>query len=488
MRTSGDCWTGVLMAAVTGAMLVAPAAPAQPESPVSDLDRAVAAYRKVDPELLKDPSESKRSMAEMEAAWEKLEAAGETIHKAGTGGVARLKAELRKLDNTTEKDDFFKLSAASMLYAANGLAEAGPLAAIWSTTPLDVHFNSVFFPACQAGMTQDPRALPMLTACLKECKAFAFVARHSLTIPWPQTQMFIWGLYGPKGLPALHETLKSTPNPSARKSAMMVLAGSQYLPALETVRLMAVDSNRDVRAVALEALGCYGHPQDFKVIAAGLQDSDNTVREYALAGAAAYGDLWAVSLIIPLVRHSTETIRGMAFDVLLRLPTPDGWRAAAQTARDAKGEAEREALAKRMEAVLGRCQTSAGAFLKMTGPEQQAVVQQAVRSRRDEYLPKPGDKTLTHADLEKAAADWIKRERITGGDYAWVESRHVLAAATDKDIGLLLEVRGRVMRRLSDECLSEVSILDDLIQRLGRSRYRAEPGLTDKAESPGKAP
>lgn len=82
----------------------------------------------------------------------------------------------------------------------------------------------------------------------------------------------------------------------------------------------------------------------------------------------------------------------------------------------------------------------------------------------------------------------MKRGRITGGEYAWVESRHVLAAATDKDIELLLDVRGRVMQRISDECLSEVSILDDLIQRLGRSRYRKEVGLTENAGESVKSP
>ncbi len=51
------------------------------------------------------------------------------------------------------------------------------------------------------------------------------------------------------------------------------------------------------------------------------------------------------------------------------------------------------------------------------------------------------------------------------------------AAATADDLGLLLRVRGVVYGRLSDECLYEVNTLNRLISRLGRARFRAEPGV-----------
>lgn len=478
----------LLMVFIAVAMFSPELTGAQQVADKSDLDRAIATFRKVDPELLKNPDQSRRTEAEMEAAWEKMEAAGEVIRKAGARGVDRIKEELKKLDDAKEKDDFFRLSAASFLYAAGGLTEVKTVAAIWDTTPLDLHYNSVFFPACRASATQDPRVLPMLIACLKDQKGTAFVANHFLTIPWPQTQLFIWGMYGPKGLPALHETLKATKNSVVRQSGMVVLAVSQYLPALETVRLMSGESDHEVRAVALEALGYYGHPQDFRCLTAGLKESDEKVLEYALAGAMAYGDLRAVSLIIPQLKHPKETIRGLAFDVLLRLPTPEGWRAAIQAAKDAKSGEEQTGFREHLQYVFGKCQVTPDEFLKRSEAEQRAVVQKAVQAQREGYILRADDRKLTHGDLQKAAGDWMKRGRITGGEYAWVESRHVLAAATDKDIELLLDVRGRVMQRISDECLSEVSILDDLIQRLGRSRYRKEVGLTENAGESVKSP
>jgi hypothetical protein len=461
----------------------------------SDLEAAITTLRKVDTELLKDPNRSKRTEDEMEAAWEKMEAATEVIHKAGARGMDRIKQELKKLDDAKEKDDFFRLSAAALLYAAGGPSEAKSVAAIWDTTPLDLYYNSVFFPACRASATRDSRVLPMLTACLRDRKASAFVADHFLTIPWPQTQFFIWGTYGPKGLPTLHETLLGTKNSVARQSAMMVLAVSQYLPALETIRAMAAEPDSEVRAVALEALGHYGHPQDFRRLTNGLKDSDEIVLEYALAGAIAYGDLRAADLIIPLLRHPEEKMRCLALEALLRLPTSDGWRATIQTTENLRGGEELTRFGeeltrfrRRLEIILGKHQLTPDEFLLKNETDRQAVVRKVVKAQQEEDTLKADDRKLTHEDLLKAAADWMRRGRITGGDYVWVESRHVLAAATDKDIDLLLDVRGRVMQRISDECLDEISILEDLIHRLGRSRYRQEVGVTEKAEEPVKPP
>jgi hypothetical protein len=263
---------------------------------------------------------------------------------------------------------------------------------------------------------------------------------------------------------------------------MVVLAVSQYLPALETVRLLAANTNAEVRAVALEALGYYGHPQDFTCLTAALQESDEMLLEFALLGAVAYGDLRAVGSVIPLLKHPKQGIRNAAFLAVLGLPTPAGWRAAIQAAKDARDPEERRAFQERLQYVLGKCPVTSDEFLKTSEVAQRGLVQKAVQAQRDDYVFKADDRKLTHEDLLKAADDWKTRGRITGGAYVWVESRHVLAAATDKDIEVLLDVRGQIMKRLSDECMPEVSILDDLIQRLGRSRYRNEVGLTEKAE------
>jgi hypothetical protein len=203
MKTYDGCGTHLLMVFIAVVMFNSQPTAAQQVADKPNLDEAIATLRKVDPELLKNPDQSKWTKAEMNAAWDKMEAASTVIYKAGVCGADRVKEELKKLDDAKEKDDFFRLSAASLLYALGGPTEGKTVGAIWDTTPLDLHYNSVFFTACQASITQDPRVLPMLTACLKDRKGAAFIARHFLTMRWPRTQLFIWGMYGPKGLPVV---------------------------------------------------------------------------------------------------------------------------------------------------------------------------------------------------------------------------------------------------------------------------------------------
>ena len=101
-----------------------------------------------------------------------------------------------------------------------------------------------------------------------------------------------------------------------------------------------------------------------------------------------------------------------------------------------------------------------------------------------EFLPKEGDRKLTREEFESACKAWIEASRITTEEHEWIEARHVLAVATPADVPLLLDVRGRLFRRLSDECLAEVMILDDILRRLVRSQYRKEPGVSEKVEPP----
>jgi hypothetical protein len=89
---------------------------------------------------------------------------------------------------------------------------------------------------------------------------------------------------------------------------------------------------------------------------------------------------------------------------------------------------------------------------------------------------------LTHKELLKAAAEWKANHRITGGTYEWVEDRHVLAACTPAEIPLLLDVMAACYLRLSDECLYEVQMLQEIVKRIGRSRYRAEVGICERVE------
>jgi hypothetical protein len=89
---------------------------------------------------------------------------------------------------------------------------------------------------------------------------------------------------------------------------------------------------------------------------------------------------------------------------------------------------------------------------------------------------------LTHKDLLKAAAEWKANLHMTGGTYEWVENRRVLAVYTPAEIPLLMDVMAACYFRLSDECLYEVQILQDIVKRIGRSRYRGKVGICEKVE------
>ncbi|HOX36565.1 MAG TPA: HEAT repeat domain-containing protein [Candidatus Brocadiia bacterium] len=451
-----------------------------------DLEAAIAALRNVDPELFKDPEQSKRKRSEINKAEDKIMEAQQVIHKAGKEGAARIKQELKTLKDKNEKDDIFRLFAAFLLCGIEGLDGAKEVAAILDMTELDANFNTAFFVAFGASFYQDPKGIPILIACLRNRKGVVFAPNHFIQICWPENQAFIWGVYGPKGLPALHDALKAATDPMVKASAMAVLGVSQYLPAIETVRAMAGDTDSGIRSAAVLALGHYGDPQDFGSISAALNETDKEMKVWAIRSAILYGDLRMAELIIPLLKHDDMVMRLWAFGAIRSLPTPEGWSAAIQVADEVKRQKGQPPVmcmqSEVFDSELKKCGVTSSEYLKKGKDEQQALIKQIIHAREGQYILKPNDRKLTHDELLKACADWKKRGRIIGGDYEWVEHRHILSAATVADIDALLEVRGVVMRRLSDECLPEIEILEDLTRRLGRSRYRKEVGLTEKAE------
>jgi hypothetical protein len=58
----------------------------------------------------------------------------------------------------------------------------------------------------------------------------------------------------------------------------------------------------------------------------------------------------------------------------------------------------------------------------------------------------------------------------------------MLGAAVPADLPLLLDVRGRLFRRLSDECLEEIAMVHHTMRRLVRSQYRTEPGVCEQVK------
>jgi HEAT repeat protein len=223
--------------------------------------------RKIDPAAT-TAEQRKAKSEELDRAWK-------TIIAAGPKGAAALKEECKKIAASREKDDFLVLGAAALLWQIGRVDEAGTIATLWSgDVDLNTNYNYVFYTAFAAAQTQDPRVLPMLTAILKDQRGEVFVPQHALTIAWPLSHACIWGAFGSKAAPGLLRVLDEAKDESTPASAIGLLASSQDLAALEKIRAIARAKTGTVRATAEMALGRFGHPQDFDLIAAGLKSKD----------------------------------------------------------------------------------------------------------------------------------------------------------------------------------------------------------------------
>ena len=92
------------------------------------------------------------------------------------------------------------------------------------------------------------------------------------------------------------------------------------------------------------------------------------------------------------------------------------------------------------------------------------------------------EKLFTHDDLIAGTKVWKEKSRITDSPYQLNNARQVIKVATVEDLDALIDVRASVYRRLSDECLYEIRVLDDVIRQVSRSRYRKGIGISEKVE------
>jgi hypothetical protein len=448
----------------------------------ADLEQAVSAMRHVELDKL--------SEEQQEAKAEQLDKAWEVIKSAGEKGVVRLKGEVQLIDQTKEKDDFFKLGAAALLWEIGGLDYCGSIAEIWRGAPLIAQSNYVFYPAFEAACKQDVRALPMLTACLKERKGSVYVGMHALDLSWPLTQEFIWGAFGPRGLPVLAEILEESKDPDELRSAMVILSRNQYLQALPKVRELAVRGKGELQSAAIECLGIFGHPDDYLFLVSGLQ-SEDAEKQFSHAYALyEYEDLRIVQNLVPLLTSKDESLRKEVISCLMHMPTVESIEALHRHAASAEDSDEKEACEEHVSSILARLETNATDYFKKSPDEKAELIGSLRRISTARYELREEDRRLTHEELVLACEEWRKNHRVTLGDhesdekpkYGWVKERHILSVATPDDLDLLREVKASLYFRLSDECLYEVHAMDQLIKRIGRSRYRKASGVREKVE------
>lgn len=439
--------------------------------PASELAAAIASMRGIKSQELDGPAQ-KAKAKELDKAWT-------TIKAAGPAGIAELKKELKHLEAIGERDDFFRLGASRLLWEIGALNEAGTIATIWSgPADLTVNYHYVFYTAFEAARTQDQRALPMLVTLMRDRKGRAFQAQHSLTISFPLNHVFLWGAFGPSGYPELRKQLDS-PDESTSAIAILLLARAQDLKSLPVIRRIAKTGSGLAKREAIKALGQFGHPDDFGFLARGLDLADNPMLwEFAYA-AYEFEDLRLVPKLVPHAMSEDANLKMEVLATLLHLPTKEGltaWRKAYVSMND--GNTKSSLLARLPgEWTQSRLQAATEADIR--------VLAESLREREAaRFKSKPEDQKLDQPTFQRAAKDWQKAGRITGGEFPWIEERHVISAATPEDIPLLQSAAAACYLRLSDECLYETETIEALVRWLGRSRHRTEPGVCNQASSP----
>jgi hypothetical protein len=118
-------------------------------------------------------------------------------------------------------------------------------------------------------------------------------------------------------------------------------------------------------------------------------------------------------------------------------------------------------------------------FPGLSADAKAALIASMRRSAEEQYILQPDDRKLSREDLLELLADWKRNHRMQSDKLDWAEAKHILSVATPADLNGLIDARAAVYGRLSDECLYEVSELNRIIRRLGRTRYRKVVSLTE---------
>ncbi len=438
----------------------------------SDIDQAIAFLRQIDPAKVKESD--KESLAK------RIQTAWETVQKAGAPAKVRLKEELAK----PGQPDYAKLNLAALLWTLSDLDEAGTIASVWRTTKLEVQSNYVFYPAFQAALKQDARALPMLRAVLGDQKFGVYVALHSMEVKWPLTEEFIWGAYGPKGVRELLDVLQNSHSPGEIQSAVFLLAEAQAIEALPLIRQVARTANGQTRGMAIHALGQFGDPGDYDFLIAGLHSKDPLDAFYFADALYEFEDLRAVPEMIPLLDSPDAKLRHEVFAGLTHLLTSQSLDALIKHAQRAPTEDKAE-IDDYLQSELQEYKLTIAAYSRKS-PSDKATAVETLRRQREARrfeLPK-NEKGISRSQFLKAAEEMKKSAHMKmAASEVPLHTSQLLAVTTVDDMPLLLEIKAAVLGRLSDECLYEVRAIHETLQRLGRSRYRKEVGITAKAEA-----
>lgn len=432
------------------------------------LEKAVASLRNVKSEDL-TIEQQKAKAQEIDESWKYLISLGQRAS-------LRLKQEIEKVDAGKERDDFFKLNATVLFWEIGKTDEAEYIAKVWSSTPIHAQYTYVFLTAFEAAQTQDPKVLPMLRAILKDNKGSMYVGLHAMNVEWPLSHEFIWGAYGPTGLPFLAEVLETSKDAVEINSAMLLLTRAQYLPALTRIRQLTTDKRNEVRRAAIQNLGAFGHPDDFDLLVSGLRSDDpKELFSYAFA-LYEFDDLRAVPLLIPLLDKNDDNLTVETFVTLLHLLTPESYAAVKSRIPKLANIEIRDIVQQRLSFI----QKELPAGFEKKPKAEQAKILAAIRDKG--LTATANDASLSNKQLKDAAKEWKEHGRMGGSVDLRYSARQIISAAGPDDIDMLLEAKAKFYRRLSDECLYETRDIDTAVKYIGRSRYRKGIGISERAE------
>ena len=438
----------------------------------AELDKAIA--------VLKSQPKAEMSESEIRADMELREKAFNTIESAGEPGAKRLEAELAGLTGAPKQKAFFQLAAADLIWRIRGLKSAAQVAELWTHIEHPRVAEATFMTAFEAARKQDVQAVPLMRFSLAATDAEAFLPVHSMAIPWPQTAEILWGACGQPCLAQLRVIFQETTNPAEAAAATYVLSRTLDPEVLPRIRQMASSGKGIDRLEAIRALGWYGHPDDFESLRAGLKAKDRDTQFKSLFALIDFGDTRAMPDIMPFLESSDEEIKKEATFACTYLPTSDSINWLLKQAA-LKENAEDWRIQEQLAGFCEELGIEKDAFTKLPVEQRDKLISDAPRLREESYKLKAGERPVSHAQFVEQVQEWTSQGRMPES-----VSREVHAAATPDDIPLLIALKSRLYHRLSDECFYETRVVDDIVKRLGRSRYRKQVGTTAQAEPPGK--
>jgi|GEM_PF-445196 len=444
-------------------------APVDPQKAEEEIEKSIATLKGVIP--------SKMTEQEQMEKIKQLDAATRTLIVNGSLGYKKLLAEIKKMKAAGVKDDRFYLLAACSLWDARIIDASPDIPNAWNGTDLNANFHYVFPMAKTAAISKDPRVEPMLLALLQDDKSETFFPSHAMRVGWPLYQQFIYGCYGQDILPAMLKELQTTDNPVVKKSALLILSESFYLPALPEARKLVQAKEEEVAIAAINALQKYAHPDDLPVLL-GLLDNKNPEKVVAaLEALYEYDGKSFAKKAMPLLRSKNPKVvlntvaaflngnRSAEAVVALNKDLPNlnlekrildiiGQRI------DSFCEAlEIDRKKELVEANIAEVQKKTDDFEVALAEKRKAHLKTRLREEKEKYAPEKIESICEQA----AGIASIKR---AGYSFALLAE-----AATSEQFPLLLKVRNSFYRRFSDEALDDVRSVDSILKEKARERY-----------------